>query len=137
MQSVSNLKTINDSLQKSTTGIYNTLDDVMDYSSKTSDHIHLSIEKFNILKEKSNEMSNFIQVINDIADRVNLLSLNASIEAARAGEYGKGFAVVAQEISKLADATTQNSKQISGIIGQNKSLLDESSDTDQPVLGHD
>jgi len=128
MQSVSNLKTINDKVQKSTMEIYNTLNDVMDYSSRTSDHIQLSIEKFNILKEKSEEMSSFVQVINEIADRVNLLSLNASIEAARAGEYGKGFAVVAQEISKLADATALNSKHISGIIGENKDLLDQSSE---------
>jgi len=113
MQSVSNLKTINDKVQKSTMEIYNTLNDVMDYSSRTSDHIQLSIEKFNILKEKSEEMSSFVQVINEIADRVNLLSLNASIEAARAGEYGKGFAVVANEVKELAKETAKATEDIS------------------------
>ncbi|MBP7585374.1 MAG: hypothetical protein KBA61_15135 [Spirochaetes bacterium] len=64
----------------------------------------------------SKEMSGILGIINDISDRINLLSLNAAIEAARAGEYGRGFAVVADEISKLADQTSSSVKEIASLI---------------------
>lgn len=128
VKSVNDLKVINGAVQSGAGLIVTNLNKVMEYSSGTSRHIHLSMDKFNTLQSKSGEIAAFVEIINDIAARVNLLSLNASIEAARAGEHGRGFAVVAEEISKLADATAKNAKEISNIINENISLIGQSSE---------
>ena len=78
--------------------------------------MNISMDK---VMESSNDMIGIIEIINDISDRINLLSLNAAIEAARAGDAGKGFAVVAEEISKLADQTASSTKSIDALIKAN------------------
>ena len=74
----------------------------------------------NEISATSREMAGILGIINEISDRINLLSLNASIEAARAGEYGRGFAVVADEISKLAEQTASSVKEIAALIKQSE-----------------
>ena len=61
-------------------------------------------------------INKIINTINAIAEKINILSLNASIEAARAGESGRGFSIVADEIKKLADSSQASASEIGRII---------------------
>ncbi|MBN2040359.1 MAG: hypothetical protein JW864_09975 [Spirochaetes bacterium] len=69
--------------------------------------------------ESSRKVSEIIDIIDTVSDKINLLSLNAAIEAARAGESGRGFAVVADEISKLAEQTAASISDIDLLIKKN------------------
>ncbi|MGV7929973.1 MAG: Cache 3/Cache 2 fusion domain-containing protein [Spirochaetota bacterium] len=83
-----------------------------------------TIRSINKISESSRRIGDIVRMINDVSDQINLLSLNASIEAARAGEYGRGFAVVAEEISKLADTTAANTREIEDLIRSVRADID-------------
>jgi len=72
--------------------------------------------RMKLLSEKLMEIGTISTIISEIANRTNLLALNASIEAARAGEEGKGFVVIAEEIRGLSERTAKSSKNIAEII---------------------
>ena len=68
------------------------------------------------LLAESGEIGKTLDIINEIAESINLLALNASIEAARAGEAGRGFAVVAQEVGHLAENTKESLQNVNNVV---------------------
>ncbi|SHM30313.1 methyl-accepting chemotaxis protein [Anaerosporobacter mobilis DSM 15930] len=92
------------------------LEELRSTNNQTRDAIKMIYNQTNTTNLSAQKIREATNIITDIAEETNLLSLNASIEAARAGEQGKGFAVVAAQIQKLAEQSDRSAKEIQNII---------------------
>jgi methyl-accepting chemotaxis protein len=85
---------------------------------QATDSIGICQEAMRQLEDKTKKIDGIVDVIAEISEQTDLLSLNAAIESARAGEQGKGFAIVAEEIRKLAQQTQRTLENVREIIAE-------------------
>ena len=94
------------------------IEDLVQKIDDLNEAVKLSQQNIEHMKDVSNVIADFAKVISGIANKTNILSLNASIEAARAGEHGRGFSVVAQQVQSLASQTKNSSAEITTKINE-------------------
>ena len=113
--------------------VNNTINSIQNISAS----VNQAIDLVDALGKRSDEISQIINVIEDIASQTNLLALNAAIEAARAGEHGRGFAVVSDEVRQLSirthDATEQVSSMITGVQAEVKNIINSIGEVNKEV----
>lgn len=124
---IENLNTITEDMNKTGENAIGTLKELEEINVNSKDAMEVIYNQTNTTNESAMKIQEAINLITDIAEETNLLSLNASIEAARAGEQGRGFAVVAGQIQKLAEQSNESARKIEEIVS---SLL---SDSDKAV----
>ena len=90
--------------------------DTKDDAEKSGEVVRKAVDAMGAIEKSSQQISQIIGVIDEIAFQTNLLALNAGVEAARAGDAGRGFAVVASEVRALAQRSAEAAKEIKGLI---------------------
>ena len=105
-----------------------TMADAKREAEQSGDVVQSAVKAMTEIEHSSNQISQIISVIDDIAFQTNLLALNAGVEAARAGDAGRGFAVVASEVRKLAHSSSEAANEIKALIDDSSKHVDRGVD---------
>ncbi len=122
---VNEFKDIKDETQTNLEATSQGIQTVVNQTNQANQRLREVEQTITHINNQSDRIADTVSIIVDIADQINLLSLNAAIEAARAGETGRGFAVVADEIGKLATQTSDSIKDIEVVLSQSTEITNE------------
>jgi len=114
--SVEHLKDTSGKMQEDGKNSMAIMEELMESNEHTNQVIEKINEQINLTYDASVKITSVTEMITSIAKQTSLLALNASIEAARAGEAGKGFSVVAEQVSALANQSSDSAKEITELI---------------------
>ena len=131
--------TISDQISRTSGDIVQSAETALEVARSGREKIDLTQSSFNDIGDKvikiidvvqhlsdhSKTISGIIEIIEEISDQINLLSLNASLEAAGAQEYGQRFGVVAEEVRNLANRTTDSAGKINTIVERMQKLIND------------
>ena len=100
-------------------------EEALEYAESGKNSLSLTIQAVKEIEKSSGEISEIVNLIDEIAFQTNLLALNASVEAARAGDQGKGFSVVASEVRNLAERSAKAAHEVKTLVESSIQTVDK------------
>lgn len=128
------LSEMSKNLSENLTQVSATMEELAASSVNVTSNQHILNDEINNIKRISIEINSILNSIKSIADKTNMLGLNAAIEAARAGEAGKGFSVVAQEIRSLSESSKQTASEIMKLTSEIQQSVDKTIESSNSTL---